>query len=256
MLIDVAQLAGIACVFMRMTGCILFNPLFGRRNFPVLFQVSMTLGLTVMVVTFSNVTADFSELSFLMTCVILLKELFVGFTMGAIVSLFTYVVIIGGEFIDFQMALSMSKVYDPQSGVQMSVSATFLNLMFIFIFFAMNGHLTIINMFLYSAEVIPYGQVRFLNPDLSMLILDVFCQCTILGLKMAMPIVGIIFVLEMGVGILMKTIPQINVFVVNLPVKILVGIIMVMAIFTPISKFIEQSVTLMFNTMGMAMLLL
>jgi len=255
-MIDITQMAGIACVFMRMTGCILFNPLFGRRNIPIMFQIAITLGMTIMVVTFSNVTVDFGELPFIATVFILLKELFFGFTMGTIVSLFTYAVILGGEFIDFQMALSMSKVYDPQSGVQMSASATFLNLMFIFIFFGMNGHLTLISMFLYSAEVLPYGAVTFVNPDLSMLIINVFCQCTILGLKMAMPIVGIIFVLEMGVGILMKTIPQINVFIVNLPVKILVGILMVMVIFNPISQYIEQAVTIMFDTVATAIFLM
>jgi len=253
---DMTQVAGIACVFMRMTGCILFNPLFGRRNFPAMFQIGIALALTVMVVTYSNVTVDLTDISFIETVIILLKELFVGFTLGTVVALFTYVVILGGEFIDMQMGLSMSKVYDPQSGVQMSVTATYFNLMFVFIFFGLNGHLTLIHMFLSSADVIPYGQVSFQNPDLAMKVLDVFCQCTILGLKIAMPIAGIEFLIEMGVGVLMKTIPQINVFVVNLQVKILAGILMVMAIFTPLSNFIEDVVNALFQAVGSVMMLM
>jgi len=256
MIIDIAGLAGLACVFLRMSGCILFNPIFGRRNFPAIFQVSIALGLTLMIYTYSNVLVDFTGMPFIVTVAILLKELFVGFVMGTVVSLFMYVVIIGGEFIDFKMALSMSKQFDPQSGVNMSVTASYLNLMFILIFFTMNGHLTAINMFLYSAEIIPYGQVTFVNPEMSGLIIDLFAQCTILGLKMAMPIVGTIFIIEVGVGILMKTIPQINVFIVSLPVKILVGTIMVFAIFTPLSRFIEMAITMMFDSMAMALFLL
>ena len=253
---EFAQIAGLACVFLRMSGCILFNPIFGRRNFPIMFQIGLTLALTVLIVTYSNVAVDFGDWSFLEMCFILLKELFVGFTLGTVVSLFTYVVILGGEFIDLQMALSMSKLYDPQSGVQMSVSATYFNLLFIFIFFGMNGHLTLINMFLVSAEVVPYGQVTFFNPDLTSKIIDVFCQCTILGLKLAMPIVGMEFLLEIGVGILMKTIPQINVFVVNLQLKILIGIFMIMVILSPLNNFLEQLITSLFDTMGSVMLLL
>jgi len=256
MIIDVTQMAGMACVFMRMTGCIMFNPLFGRRNFPVTFQIGVTLGLTVMVVTFSEVAVDFTDVSFIETCAILLKELFVGFTMGVIVSLFSYAVILGGEFIDFKMALSMSKMYDPQSGVQMSVSATTLNLMFIFIFFGMDGHLTLISLFLHSAELIPYGQVTFINPELPMVIINVFTQVTILGLKMSMPIIGIVFLVEMAVGVLMKTIPQINVFILSLPLKILIGIGMLMIIFTPLANAIEQLVTMMFHTSASVLLLL
>jgi len=255
-MIDLTQLAGIACVFMRMTGCILFNPIFGRRNFPVMYQVALTLVLTVMVVSYSNVTVDFTELSFIETCAILMKELLVGFVIGTIVSLFTYAVILGGEFIDFKMALSMSKVYDPTSGVQMSVSATTLNLMFIFIFFGMNGHLTLISLFLHSAELLPYGYVTLINPDLSKVIIDIFCQCTILGLKLAMPIIGVLFILEIAVGILMKTIPQINVFIVSLPLKILSGLLMLMLIFTPLSNAIEQLITTLFYTAASVMLLL
>jgi len=136
------------------------------------------------------------------------------------------------------------------------VTATYLNLMFIFIFFGMNGHLTLINLFLTSAEVVPYGQVYFINEDLPMRITEIFCQCTILGLKMAMPVTGIIFLLEIGVGILMKTIPQINVFVINLQMKILLGIFMVMLIFSPLKNYIEQVVTMLFHTVESVLFLL
>lgn len=256
MIIDVTQLAGLACVFMRVTGCILFNPIFSRRNFPTLFRVGMTVVLSLMIVTYSDVGVDFGDTPFITTVAVLLKELFVGFTLGTVVSLFTYVVILGGEFIDMQIGLAMSKLYDPQSGVQMSINATFLNMMFVFIFFGMNAHLTIIHLFLNSALVVPYGQVVFAHPELPMKILDIFCQCTILGVKMTLPIAGMVFLLEIGVGILMKAIPQINVFVLNIQAKILVGIVMIVVIFSPLSDYIERVITSMFSAMGSVMLLL
>ena len=249
-MIDVTQMAGLACVFMRMTGCILFNPIFGRRNFPTMFRVAMTLVLTIMIVTYSNVTVDFGTGTFIETCIILLREFMIGFAMGTVVWLFMYVVILAGAFVDLQMALSMAQMYDPQSNVQMSVSSTYLNLMFMFAFFGMNAHLTLIHMFLNSAEIVPYGEASIMNPALSMHILDVFCQCTILGLKMAMPIAGMLFITQMGVGILMKTVPQINAFVVMLQVKILAGLFMLAVVFSPLSNVIENLITMLFQAVG------
>jgi len=89
-----------------------------------------------------------------------------------------------------------------------------------------------------------------------MKILDIFCQCTILGVKMTLPIAGMVFLLEIGVGILMKAIPQINVFVLNIQAKILVGIVMIVVIFSPLSDYIERVITSMFSAMGSVMLLL
>jgi len=255
-MIDVTQMAGLACVFMRMTGCILFNPIFGRRNFPAMFRVAMTLTLSLLIITYSNVTIDFGNWTFIETCAILLQEFMIGFAMGTVVWLFMYVVILAGAFVDLQMALSMAQMYDPQSNVQMTVTSTFLNLMFVFIFFGMDAHLTLVHMFLNSAEIIPYGTASIMNPDLSLHILDVFCQCTILGLKMAMPVAGMLFITQMGVGILMKTVPQINAFVVMLQVKILGGLFMLAVVFSPLSNVIENLMTTLFQTMGAVLLMM
>ena len=249
MIIEWTQIAGLSCVFMRMSGCILFNPILGRRNFPMLFQIGMTLMFSFMIMSYSDVQVA-AETTFLLYAFLLIRELFIGFTIGIVVSIFMYVVIIAGEFIDMQMALSMSKIYDPQSGISMSVTATNLNLMFMFLFFGLNGHLTLIHLFMHSAEILPYGTVAFVNQDLSMRILDIFCQCTILGLKLAMPIAGILFLLQIGIGVLMKTVPQVNVFVLSLQMKIMTGLMMLFVIFTPIARYIEEVITLLFRTLG------
>ena len=254
-MIEMGQAAGLACVFMRVTGCVLFNPIFGRRNFPRMFQIALTLALSMLIVTYSDVAVE-SETTFLGFCFLLLRELFVGFTMGIVVSTFMYIVILAGAAVDLKMGLMMANIYDPQSGIQMTVTGTNLNIMFILIFFGMDAHFTMVHLFLNSAELLPYGQAGFVNANLTMKILDVFCQCTILGLKLAMPIIGIIFLIEFGVGILMKAIPQINVFVLSLQIKILMGLLMLYLIFTPVASFIETTMTALFMTLGEVLIIM
>ena len=243
-MIDIADIAGIACVFMRMTGCILFNPIFSRGNFPAIFRVGMTLTLTVLVVTFSEVYVDFGTGTFIETSVILVREFLIGFAMGTIVWLFMYTVLLAGAFLDLQMALSMAQMYDPTSNAQMTISSSFFNLMFIFTFFGMNAHNNMIHMFLSSAAIAPFG-ILTLNTDLPIHIVNVFIQASILGLRMAMPITGMLFVVQIGIGILMKAVPQINAFVVMLQVKILGGLLMFLAVFSPLSEFIENLMLLL-----------
>ena len=253
-IIDLNLVAGIACVFMRMTGCILFNPIFSRGNFPALFRVGMTLFLTVLVVSYSEIDVDFGTGTFIETSVILVREFLIGFAMGTIVWLFMYVVLLAGAFLDLQMALSMAQMYDPTSNAQMTISSTFFNLMFIFTFFGMNAHENMIHMFLSSAEVAPFGIIT-INTDMPLHIINIFIQATILGLRMAMPITGMLFITQIGIGILMKAVPQINAFVVMLQVKILGGLLMFLAVYSPLSDFIQNLMLLMSDALATVLLL-
>jgi len=245
-MIDVGNLTVFALVLMRMSGCIFFNPIIGRRNFPAIFKVGLTVLLSIVVVSFAKITPpDIGTPVEFIIC--LLKEFLVGYVIGFIITLFSFVISFGGEVIDMQMGMSMSKVYDPQSNVSMSLSATFYNILYMFLFFAAYGHITLIRLFIISGEIVPFGQASF-RPELSTAIIDLFCQCTVLAVKLALPIIAIEIIIEIGVGILMKAIPQINVFVINIQAKLLIGLIMMLVLFAPFSNFLERLVTLLFDT--------
>ena len=70
-----------------------------------------------------------------------------------------------------------------------------------------------------------------------------FCDCVLLAIKLAFPIVGIILVLDIGVGILMKIIPQINLFILDIPLKILLGIAMLLLMLSPMGDFLGNLVS-------------
>lgn len=243
--LEIDNLIAFGLVLLRMTGCIVFNPIFGRKNVPAMVQTGIALSLALLVYTYSDVSTIGVIDSTVELFVIGLKEMAVGLVIGFVVSLFSYIIILGGEVMDMQIGLSMSKVYDPSSNVSMSLSSTFYNVLFIFTFFITNGHLTMMKLFLDLEKVVPYGHV-LLGSDVAQNMINVFCQCTILGMKMAMPIVALQFLMEMGVGVLMKNIPQINVIMINIQAKILVGLVFIVVIFSPMMSFMESVVENMF----------
>lgn len=244
--LQIDNLIAFGLILMRMSGCIAFNPIFGRKNVPVMMKVGIALMLAILIYTYSDISTIGSINSTVEYVVLGLKEFLVGFVIGFVVSLFSYIIILGGEVIDMQMGLSMSKVYDPASNVSMSLNTTFYNILFIFTFFSVNGHLTLFKLFLDLEKVVPYGHVLY-GSDVSSSMISVFCQCTILGVKLAMPMIALQFLMEMGVGILMKNIPQINVIMINIQAKIFVGFIFLVVIFTPMMSFVEGIIQQLFN---------
>ena len=244
--LQIDNLIAFGLILLRMFGCILFNPILGRNNIPNTVKMGFSLLLAMLVYVHHDVSYIKSIDTPIEYILIGGKEFLIGFVIGSIVSFFSYVIILGGEVMDMQVGLAMSKIYDPGSNVSMSLSSTYLNIIFMFMFFYTNGHITLVKLFLELEKTLPYGSVVF-GQELAQGVIGVFCESTVLGLKLAMPVIGLQFLMEMGVGILMKNIPQINVIMVNIQAKILVGLIFLVVIYPPAIAFVENMIERMFS---------
>lgn len=223
----------------RMTGLVAFNPLLGRRGIPSMVKAGFILLLSLCVYTITPSNGMQMPSTILELVVIFLMELLLGYVLGLTVNLFFYIPLMAGSVIDMQMGLAMASTYDPASGIQVTVTSTVLNVLMSLLFFAANGHHTLIRIMATSGLVVPYGQVA-LGEDLYRAILELFVECTILGIKLSMPILGAELMGQIGMGILMKVIPQINVFVINIDLKVLIGLTLILFMMVPFSDFLLQ----------------
>ena len=123
---SVADINLFLLVFMRMSGAILFNPVFGRRNVPVILRGGLSL-LVAFVITTALGAPSVAVTSYVQLFGCALLELLVGFLLGTVLSALFSVVLIAGEMIDLQMGLSMATIYDPHSHIQMPIVGTFFN---------------------------------------------------------------------------------------------------------------------------------
>ena len=231
----------------RMTGMIVFNPLLGRRGVPGLVKggLALLLSISVYAITPSGPEMPATVLGLALT---FLMELFLGYVLGLVVNIFFYIPIMAGSVIDMQMGLSMASTYDPASGIQVTVTSTFFNLLMSLLFFAANGHHTLIRIFASSGLVVPFGAVA-LGETFYAGIIQIFLDCTILGVKLAMPILAAELMGQVGMGILMKVIPQINVFVINIDLKVIIGLVLVMLLLAPFSDYLLDAETEMLLTL-------
>lgn len=227
----------------RMSGCVLFNPLLGRRGIPGMVKAGFILLLSVSVFSMWPIGVEIPgtliglTLSFLM-------EMFLGYILGLVINLFFYIPVMAGSAIDMQMGFSMASAYDPASGIQVTATSSLLNLLMSLLFFTENGHHTLIRIFAVSGQVVPFGAVT-LGENLYAALIELFIDCTILGVKMAMPILAAEMIGQVGMGILMKVIPQINVFVINIDLKVILGLTLLLLLLTPFAQFLLEAETQM-----------
>ena len=225
----------------RMTGCVVFNPLLGRRGIPGMIKAGFVLLLSVCVFLITPVRMDMPT-TLLGLALSFLLELLLGYILGLVVNFFFYIPLMAGSAIDMQMGMSMGATYDPGSGAQVTITSTMLNLLMSLLFFTANGHHTLIRIMVASGGIVPFGAV-VLGEELYMALIEVFIDCTILGIKLCMPILAAELLGQVGMGILMKVIPQINVFAINIELKVIIGLSLTLLLMVPFSEFLLDAET-------------
>ena len=246
-MLDWPELTLFLFVTARVGGFVLFNPILGRTNIPAAFRTGMALVLSVFVTSVSDQQpAQPSGLAEFM--VLMLLEIFIGFLLGMAVNFFFYIPQLAGSMIDTQMGMTMNQMYDAGSAANMSVTGQILNVLMLLLFFAGGGHLTLLRMFITSEQIVPFGQVAVGLPAYELL-LELFVECTVLSVKLCMPVLAAELIAQVGMGVLMKVIPQINVFAINIELKVIVGLALVLVLTVPFSEFLLQAELAMLNAL-------
>ena len=230
-------------ILMRMSGFVLLNPIFARNGIPQIFQAGLIGILSIASFYYYGGSVEMPD-SILVFSVRGLTEFALGAIIGFVMRFFLYIADGAGEIIDTQMGLSMARTYDPSSQTQMTVTANLINTMMILLFFAENGHITLLRLMLTSGDIIPFGHVTFTQEAASRGV-ELFANCALLALKLAMPFLGAELLGQVGMGVLNKVIPQINVFVINIDLKVLIGFALLLFLVTPISSYLLEAETLM-----------
>lgn len=246
-MIDEGALTLFLLITARMSGFVGFNPLLSRQNFPGTFRAGFVLLLSAFTysVTGGRLEPPAGVLPFAGAVFL---ELAIGFALGMVVNFFFYIPQLAGLAIDTQMGMTMNQTYDPGSRANMSVTGTLLNTLMILLFFAGNGHHTLLRIMITSGEVVSCGGVS-IGHDLTNLALELFIECTVLAVKLAMPILAAELIGQLGMGVLMKVIPQINVFSINIELKVIVGLGLLLMLMLPISEFLLEAEQTMLDSL-------
>lgn len=254
--LTVADFDVILLIFMRMTGLFILSPVFGRQNMPAVFKIGFSFFLTVIFVsTAGNMTIDYQD-SLVLYSVFIVKELAIGMIMGYV----TYVILSGiyvaGQLIDTQVGFGFANVLDPVTNIQVPLTSNFYYTYVLLVFLLINGHHMIIRALFHSFEILPVERIGFSSamiPEVTSLLGSMF----IIALRIAAPIMAAIFIVDIVLGVLAKTIPEMNVFMLGMPIKIIVGFIIILITFSGViaiseglALLMEEKIMAFFGAMG------
>ncbi len=224
-------------VMARFFGFFLVVPVISGRNIPVMTRIGLAAAIGAIVFFSGNVTIPAYEPNLFGYAVVLMVEVIVGLIMGFVVfmmfSLFYFV----GQLMDYQIGFSMVSVFDPVTQFQVPITGNLYYLLCTMMFVMTNGIEQLIQTVFYSYESLPLGQAQLLNnPNLPAVLMEMMVSFFVIGIKIALPMIATILVVDAALGILTKAVPQMNIFVVGMPLKLFIGLIVLYMIFPMFSS--------------------
>jgi flagellar biosynthetic protein FliR len=213
-------------VFVRMTGMFVVSPIFGRRNLPSYYKVGFAFFLALLLTASGAPAMPETGGGPLEFALIALKEVLVGIAIGFIPYLMFSAIYLAGQLIDMKIGFSMVSVLDPVSNLQIPVTSNFYFILCMLVFITANAHHAVIRAIYESYAFVPVGALsvgRGVVDGIFRLFSDIF----VLGFRMAAPIVFTVLLTDVALGIISKAMPQMNVFMVGMPLKILVGLVII-----------------------------
>lgn len=232
-------------VFFRIGAFFMAANVFFPSGTPKIFKVCFSLLISAMVGI--NIEAGITVGSTYELIVFGILETVNGLVLGYIVNLCFYSLKIAGNLIDYQIGLSMSSTYDPNTNANATLIENLMYFIGLVVFFGLNAHHVLINSILNSFEIIPIGY-SIIDNNLGY-IMKVFIEYFIIGMKIASPIVLILIITDLITGIISRSISGLNVMIIGMPLKMLIGLIFIMAAL----PFIINEIQEIFKGLGTVM---
>lgn len=204
-------------------------PLFSYRNIPVSHKIGSAVFLAWIMLSAMGAPEVSINGGFIVD---IMTEAIVGLSLGLLAALWMYAFQVAGGFIDLQMGFSIASVFDPQTGVQTPLMGKFLYYLAILLLFALDGHHLLLDGIFYSYKYVPLGATLhgFETGEAGRYAVTVVAGMFLIAFQMALPIVGTLFLVDVALGIMARTVPQMNIFVVGIPLKILVAFLLFLVI--------------------------
>ena len=234
-------------ILLRMGALVVASPIFGRINVPQRVKVCLILALSYLCFSIFPQTAELHYATLMGYLVVCAGEVLLGVALAFVTNVFfALTAFTAGQLIDMQVGYGIVNVYDIQNNTQIPMMGNVLNIMLLILFFAVDGHLKLISMIFMTVESMPVGSLAF-TPGVGMAALEIFAKAFLLGVMMALPVIASGLTLEILLGVLMRLVPQIHMFVVGVPLKMLIGISVFTASLPVFAGFSSKIFTEMFN---------
>lgn len=250
MLPDFNTLILFLLVLARISAFMAAAPFFALQNFPVMLKAAFALGIALILVPVVAVP-DFNFNGSLDFTLSLAREVLVGLAMGFVCSLIFSALSVGGQLIDIKIGFFASQMFDPMSGGQVTILSRFFFLLGLAFLLTVNAHHDLVAILAGSFKALPVNQAS-VSGKFALVLIRAFADMMVLAVKITAPVMAVVLAIDISLGLVGRTAPQMNIFMLGFPLKIVLGIL-TLSILVPVMGAIFNYI---FNLMERDMLLL
>src|SRR3954447_20910857 len=237
MRIDVSLLPALAAAFMlafaRVGAMVMLLPGLGESNIPTRIKLSIALLLTLVILPLHRNAYHVDMQSLTALLVLMLHEIVIGIVLGATARVTLSALQVAGAVIAQQMGLGFVTAVDPTQGQQGVLVGNFLTMLGVTMLFATDSHHLVIAALSDSYKVFAPGEL-VPSGDVASLATRAFAAAFKLGLQLSAPFLVFGLVFNIGLGVLARLMPQMQVYFVGAPLSILVGFIILALVISAI----------------------
>ncbi len=205
----------------RVLGLIATAPLWSTAGIPRRTRLILGLAITIAIAPVLPPMPSVQPAS-LAGLWILGQQMLIGIAMGFAARIVFAAIDMAGTFIGFQMGLGFATFYDPIDGAQTPVVGEFIGIIALLLFLALDGHLLYVSTLAQSFHAIPVGP-EALSPNSWRNLVELGAKIFSAGLLLALPVLVALMITNIGLGVLTKAAPQLNLFALGFPVTLMGG---------------------------------
>ena len=224
--ISLSQLQLFFLIFLRVGAILISIPIFDSRGIPLFFKLSLAFAIGIVLFPLLKldavpVTSDLFTLG-----ISVAGEIFLGLAIGFSVKLIFAGIQLAGQLAGYQMGLAIANVMDPATSEQVPLLAQFNNLIGLLVFLTINAHYWFIKALSESFRLVPPLNVNFSSSLMAHLI-QLSGDMFVIALQVGAPVIAAMLITSVAFGLVARTVPQMNVFIVAMPLKIGVGLLFI-----------------------------
>lgn len=226
-------------ILLRVTAILLTAPIFNSRNIPVLFKVGLSFAVSLILFPILNLQDLPVRFEAIPLVIGIISEILIGIIIGLSVRMIFVGIQLAGQLVGFQMGLAMANIIDPATSEQVPLLAQLYNLIALLIFLAINAHYWFLRALVESFRLVPPFEFQFTNSLMEQL-MSLAGNIFIIGVKVGAPLIVVLLLMSVAFGLAARTVPQMNIFFVAMPLKILVGLIFLLFALPYMTSFFES----------------
>ncbi|MEO0500426.1 MAG: flagellar biosynthetic protein FliR [Pseudomonadota bacterium] len=232
-----AEVLRLLVAMLRVGGAFLIAPVFSAMGLPLMVRILLAAAIAFTVVQLGDIAVPADPLSLAMLA-IATEEVLLGLAMGFVLQIAFAGPILAGDHIANSMGLGFASAINPQGGVQVPVLGNFLLIVTSLIFLETGGHLLFVELLMQSYTVLPIGGA-WLTAGMMGEVVAFGGHMFRAGLIIALPVGFSLFAINLVIGFVTRSAPQLNIFAIGIPATLLIGTIMLALTFPATLPLIE-----------------